>query len=189
MKKQAATRNWTSCAPSPTKKVHLLSNAQKMWRPMIATTLVTFHYNSEHQGTFLFPRPLNGSRFASPRGEVPLGGSGGIQPRDVEGAVPYTYTTGDQWSPLRKPHKITRYAKLPHIKKSGQRPLLFSICTTFKNNCKNSFNDKFNIKKYISSFYVLHIHIHPIIKRQITASVCLPKARQTGCDKQSLHLV
>jgi len=63
------------------------------------------------------------------------------------------------------------------------------ICTAFKNNRKNSFNDKFNIKENIPTFYVLHIHIHPIVKRQITAAVRLPKARQTGRNKQSLHLI
>ena len=92
---------------------------------------------------------------------------------------------GDHWSPLRnKSH--TTMQNHPH-KKSGQRPLL--ICTAIKNNCKNSFNDKFNIKENIPTFYVLHIHIHPIVKRQITAAVCLPKARQTGRNKQSLHLI
>ena len=77
--------------------------------------------------------------------------------------------------------------KITHTKRAVTDRSL--ICTAFKNNRKNSFNDKFNIKKNIPTFYVLHIHIHPIVKRQITAAVRLPKARQTGRNKQSLHLI
>ena len=72
--------------------------------------------------------------------------------------------------------------KITHTKRAVTDRSL--ICTAFKNNRKNSFNDKFNIKKNIPTFYVLHIHIHPIVKRQITAAVRLPKARQTGRNKQ-----
>ena len=88
---------------------------------------------------------------------------------------------GDHWSPLRnKSH--TTMQNHPH-KKSGHKTRSL-ICTAFKNNRKNSFNDKFNIKKNIPTFYVLHIHIHPIVKRQITAAVRLPKARGgTGRDQ------
>ena len=62
--------------------------------------------------------------------------------------------------------------KITHTKRAVTDRSL--ICTAFKNNRKNSFNDKFNIKENIPTFYVLHIHIHPIVKRQITAAVRLP---------------
>ena len=104
------------------------------------------------------------------------------------GAVPYEKSTPIiecTRRPLVAPTKQITYhnAKSPTLKRAVTDRSL--ICTAFKNNRKNSFNDKFNIKKNIPTFYVLHIHIHPIVKDRSLRPYACQKHVKPGVTSNS----